>query len=155
MSSRAAGNTDQPILEELSSFYRDDMEFRTVTAMLNLLSRGEYDLENHWNPSEYSRFYLKTMASVGALMDRTGGEVAIMAKRTGKGMTLFVSSTALAKDQDAQDEYVHYPFPIIMDSFNTEPDRLISSMDRWRIYCQFLLLMLERISWPTFSIAGK
>lgn len=75
-------------------FERDDLEFRTITTLLHLLSTRDRITVDNFEVSRGHRPSLKLLTALSSLLVRNNEVVAVMAKRSVRGTTLLVGVAA-------------------------------------------------------------
>lgn len=83
-----------PPPSEAGMFEKDDLEFRTITTLLNILGTRERITLDNFQVSSDQRPRLKLLAALSSLLVRDHEIVAVMPKRSGRGSTLFVGAAA-------------------------------------------------------------
>lgn len=86
-------------------FAKDDLEFRTITTLLNLLAiREPIDLDN-FHVSRPQRPHLKLLTALSSLLVRRAEVITVMPKRSVLGTTIFVGSeVADTTEKDFRDD---------------------------------------------------
>lgn len=79
-------------LSPAAAFERDDMEFRTITTLLHILSSRERLSVENFEVSRELRPRLKLLAALSSLLVRDHEILAIIPKRSSRGTTVYVGS---------------------------------------------------------------
>lgn len=98
------------ILTAAESFKKDDLEFRTITTLLNILgSGGRVTLDNFEVPQRH-RHRLKLLVALSSLLIRDHETVAVMAKSNVSGATVVQAFTTLLSNalRDGNDESAEF-----------------------------------------------
>lgn len=101
--SMAAIDPASPTAADL--FEQDDLEFRTITTLLHTLGSRERITVENFQLSHQQRPRLKLLSALSSLLVRDHEILAVMPKRSARGMTLFVGSEgAEAAHPDIRDD---------------------------------------------------
>lgn len=96
-----------PSTSQHESFTADDLEFRTITTLLNALECREKITLQNFEVFPKMKPYLKILSALSSLLVRDHEIVAILPKRSGSGVALLVGSDASPFDH--QDDFPSPP----------------------------------------------
>lgn len=100
--------TSPPCAESSDKFRQDDLEFRTITTLLQLLDTHDEQGPDITPGSHRVDKHLKLLASVSAMLVMNHEIIAIVPKRSAAGLTLFISPEPLPDVADGDGN--EYPF---------------------------------------------
>lgn len=83
-----------PTGPEYDAFVRDDMEFRTITTLLHALESREKVTLRDFAVTPKLKPYLKILSALSSLLVRDHEIVAILPKRSSRGIALLIGSDA-------------------------------------------------------------
>lgn len=91
--------------DKLTSFRKDDLEFRTITTILSKLGvRDDHEEEKTVLAPSIER-HMKLLASVSAMLVMNHEVIAIMPKRSTAGLTLFIGPQPPAAETQHPEDY--------------------------------------------------
>lgn len=105
--------TPSPFAESSARFREDDLEFRTLTTLLYILDSHDEQVPDTSSVTPRMDRHLKLLASVSAMLVMNHEVIAIMPKRSGAGLTLFIGPEPIPDMGGMSVEDVeenHYPF---------------------------------------------
>lgn len=85
------------------SFEKHDLEFRTITTLLNMLGSSARITLNNFEVPQRQRRHLKLLVALSSLLVREHEIVAVMAKRNASGTTFVLGSNSNETDTNGLD----------------------------------------------------
>lgn len=89
-----APHSGSPTSAEYDAFVRDDMEFRTITTLLHAINCREKVTVHDFEVVPKLKPYLKILSALSSLLVRDHEIVAILPKRSRRGLALLIGSDA-------------------------------------------------------------
>lgn len=124
---------------EAELFERDDMEFRTITTLLNILSSRERITVENFYVSRGQRPHLKLLAALASVLVRDHEILTIISKRSGRGPTVYIGLEVEEVEPDIQDDCITHGGPVhpvellITPNVEVDPDIFNVIVSNWYV----------------------